>query len=34
VKNLPTFGGTGTTVVSIRCVAKLVRGKNYWVFVQ
>ena len=34
VKNMPTFGTTGTTVVSFRCVAKLAKGKNYWVLMQ
>jgi hypothetical protein len=34
VKNMPTFGTTGTTVVSFKCVAKLVKDKNYWVLMQ
>jgi hypothetical protein len=34
VKNMPTFGTTGTTVVSFKCVAKLTKGKNYWVLMQ
>jgi hypothetical protein len=34
IKNLPTFGSTGTTVESFKCVAKLKKGKPYWVYVQ
>lgn len=34
VKNMPTFGTTGTTVVSFKCVAKLTKGKNYWILMQ
>lgn len=34
IKNLPTFGSTSTTVVSFKCVAKLQKGKAYWVYVQ
>jgi hypothetical protein len=34
VKNMPTFGTTGTIVVSFKCVAKLTKGKNYWVLMQ
>ncbi len=34
VRNMPTFGTTGTTVVSFPCVAKLTKGKNYWVLMQ
>jgi len=34
VKNMPAFGTTGTTVVSFKCVAKLTKGKNYWVLMQ
>jgi hypothetical protein len=34
VKNMPVFGSTGTTVVSFRCVARLTKGKNYWVLMQ
>jgi hypothetical protein len=34
VKNMPTFGTTGTIVVSFKCVAKLAKGKNYWVLMQ
>jgi hypothetical protein len=34
VKNMPTFGTTGTTVVSFKCVAKLTKGTNYWVLLQ
>jgi len=34
VANLPTFGSTGTTVVSIKCHAKLKKGKSYWVYVE
>lgn len=33
VKNLPNFGSTSTTLVSIKCKAKLVKGKPYWVYV-
>jgi len=34
VKNMPTFGDTSTTVVSIKCKAKLKKGGAYWVLVQ
>jgi hypothetical protein len=34
VSNLPTFGSTSTTVVSFKCVAKLRKGKPYWVYVE
>lgn len=34
VKNMPTFGSTGTTVVSFRCAAKLTKGTTYWVLMQ
>ncbi len=34
VNNMPTFGSTGTVVVSFKCVAKLTKGKNYWVILQ
>jgi hypothetical protein len=34
VKNMPTFGSTGTTTVSFKCAAKLAKGKNYWVLMQ
>ncbi len=36
VSNLPTFGSTSTTVVTIKCKKgkKLKKGANYWVYVQ
>ncbi len=34
LKNLPTFGSTGTTVVSIKCAVPLKKGKPYWVYVE
>jgi hypothetical protein len=34
VRNMPTFGSTGTTVVSFKCVATLTKGKKYWVLMQ
>jgi len=34
VANMPTFGSTSTTVVSIKCKAKLKKGGAYWVLVQ
>jgi len=34
VKNMPSFGTTGTTVVSFKCVAQLTKGKNYWILMQ
>jgi hypothetical protein len=34
VNNMPTFGTTGTTVVSFKCVAKLTKGTNYWILMQ
>ncbi len=33
-KNMPNFGSTGTTVVSIKCKAKLTKKKLYWVYPQ
>jgi len=34
VKDIPNLGSTSTKVVSIKCVAKLTKGKPYWVFIQ
>jgi|ERR1022692_254590 hypothetical protein len=34
IKNLPTFGSTSTTVETFKCVAKLKKGKPYWVYVE
>src|SRR5208337_2139581 len=34
VKYMPTFATTETIVVSFNCVAKLTKGKNYWVLMQ
>jgi len=34
IKNMPTFGSTGTTTVSIKCAASLTKGTNYWVLLQ
>ena len=34
VSNLPTFNSTSTTVVSFKCVATVVKGKPYWVYIQ
>jgi hypothetical protein len=34
VKNMPVFSDTSTQVVSFSCVAKLTKGKNYWVYIQ
>jgi len=34
IKNMPTFGSTGTTTVSIKCAASLTKGTNYWVLMQ
>jgi hypothetical protein len=34
VKNMPIFSDTNTQMVSFSCVAKLTKGKNYWVFIQ
>ena len=33
VKNMPIFSDTNSQVVSFNCVAKLTKGKNYWVSV-
>ena len=34
VKNMPIFSDTTTQVVSFQCVAKLTKGKNYWILIQ
>jgi hypothetical protein len=34
VKNMPTFGSTGTTTVSFACHARLTKGKASWVLMQ
>ena len=34
LSNLPSFGSTGTTVVTGKCKAKLTKGSMYWVYIQ
>lgn len=34
ISKLPTFGQSCTQVERLKCVTKLAKGKNYWVYVQ